>query len=281
VHVTGAAGGSRPTITSAFNPPTMAPGNTSFDTVTVTGNVAHGAPTGDITFYACGPTAKATPCTNPNEGPATVEVKPVSDDSSTAQAEVEATPVGWYCLLEQYSGNGYYKPGSDNSAPSECVHVTNGGGGGHKYTPTIASAVRPKTIAFGNTALDTVTVTGKASAGSPSGFVDVYACGPTSGATPCTAPNIGPADVQLSPESGDRATGSATIDPGSPGWYCFLDQYTGDANYRAVSDNNTATECLDVTNGAATAPGASSTLRASSQGATTTDGAGSAPTFTF
>jgi hypothetical protein len=264
VHAT-KGGGATPTITSAFDPPKMAPGNTSVDTVTVTGNVAHGAPTGDMTFYACGPTAKATPCTNPNQGPATVEVSQVSDDSSQAQAEVEASPVGWYCLLEEYSGDSYYKPVSDNSAPSECVHVTNGGGGGPKYTPTISSAARPKTVAYGNTALDTITVTGNATAGSPSGYVDVYACGPTSAATPCTSPNAGPADVQLSPESGDRATGSATLDPGSPGWYCFLDQYTGDSNYRAVSDNKTGSECVDVTDGDSATQGRSTTLTTAGQ----------------
>jgi hypothetical protein len=260
-------GGATPTITSAFDPPKVAPGNASVDTVTVTGNVAHGAPTGYMTFYACGPTAKATPCTNPNEGPATVEVYPASNDSSTAQAEVLATPVGWYCLLEEYSGDSYYKPVSDNSAPSECVHVTNGGGGGQKYTPTISSVVTPRTVPYGDTALDTITVTGNATAGSPSGYVTVYACGPTSAATPCTTPNIGPADVELSPESGDRATGSATLDPGSPGWYCFLDQYTGDSNYRAVSDNRTGSECVHVTDGDSTTPGRSTTLTTGGQSA--------------
>ena len=38
-----------------------------------------------------------------------------------------------------------------------------------------------------------------------------------------------------------------TFQPNGTGWYCFLDQYSGDSNYKPVSDNNTATECVDVT----------------------------------
>jgi hypothetical protein len=90
-------------------------------------------------------------------------------------------------------------------------------------------------------------VTGNATAGSPTGTVTFAVCGPTALATPCTAPTIGPATAELSPESGDRSVASATLSPGAPGWYCFLDQYSGDGNYTTVSDNDTATECLEVT----------------------------------
>ncbi len=252
-----------PTIASSLSPKTIASGGTSVDTVTVTGKAAAGSPTGTVSFYVCGPTASAAACTSPNLGPFTVGLSTESGNRSTAAITIQANSPGWFCFLDQYNGDANYSAVSDNDAATECLDVTGGGGGG-PYTPTIVSSVSPSTIVYGNTAIDTITVTGNATAGSPSGTVSVYACGPTSTATPCTSPNIGPAVVTLSPESGNRATGSATIDPGSPGWYCFLDQYNGDGNYTTVSDNNTATECLDVTSGAGIAHGATTTLRGSS-----------------
>ncbi|HXQ62340.1 MAG TPA: hypothetical protein VN796_08395 [Acidimicrobiales bacterium] len=247
LDVTGGGGGSTPTITSALSPSSIGVGGTATDTATVTGKAAHGSPTGTLTFSVCGPTAKAAPCTSPNLGPVTVGLTEESGNRSVASVGIQPGSPGWYCFLDQYSGDANYSAVSDNDASTECLDVTGGGGGS---TPTITSAVSPSSIQYGNTAIDTITVTGNASGGSPTGTVTVYACGPTSSATRCTSPNIGPAVVTLSLESGDRSTGSATIDPGSPGWYCFLDQYNGDSHYSTVSDNDPATECLDVTSGA-------------------------------
>ncbi len=246
-----------PTVTSALSPSSIPAGSTSVDTVTVTGKPAAGSPTGSVTFYVCGPTAKATPCTSPNLGPVTVGLSSESGNRSTTSITIQADTPGWYCFLDQYNGDANYTAVSDNDPATECLDVTNGGGGS---TPTITSSVSPSSIVLGNTAIDTITVTGNATGGSPGGTVNVYACGPTATKTPCTSPNIGPAVVTLSPESGNRATGSATIDPGAPGWYCFLDQYNGDGYYTTVTDNDTATECLDVTNGAGTAHAGATTL---------------------
>jgi hypothetical protein len=96
-------------------------------------------------------------------------------------------------------------------------------------------------------------VTGNSTHGSPTGTLTFAACGPTASAAPCTSPNIGPQTAELSPESGNASYAQAVIGPGAPGWYCFLDVYNGDANYTSVSDNNTATECLDVTSSSAAA----------------------------
>jgi hypothetical protein len=52
-----------------------------------------------------------------------------------------------------------------------------------------------------------------------------------------------------------------TLQVNGTGWFCFLDEYSGDANYQAVSDNDTATECVDVTSsGASAQSGAAATL---------------------
>jgi F420-dependent methylenetetrahydromethanopterin dehydrogenase len=61
-----------------------------------------------------------------------------------------------------------------------------------------------------------------------------------------------------------------TIEPGAPGWYCFLDIYSGDGHYTSATDN-TSTECLDVTTSQVTA-------NAASPGPTPAIGAGSTST---
>src|SRR5580658_3551913 len=88
-------------------------------------------------------------------------------------------------------------------------------------TPTIKSAVGSASVSVGST----VTDTGKAKYGAPTGTVTINACGPTSSATPCTTPNMGSATVSLSPGTKNRATAIADITPTSAGWYCFLDDY--------------------------------------------------------
>jgi hypothetical protein len=72
--------------------------------------------------------------------------------------------------------------------------------------------------------------------------------------------------VGLSAESGNRSEAGVQINPGAPGWYCFLDQYNGDSHYSVVTDNDTSTECLHVTSSGAGAnqPAAATTLKAAS-----------------
>jgi hypothetical protein len=239
-----------PTLTSALTSSSIALGSTDIDTATVTGTSAGGSPTGTVTFSACGPTTAATPCTSPNAGSAPADVSPGPNNSSTASAAIDPGAPGWYCFFDQYSGDGNYSAVSDNDTTTECLDVTSSSS--HLATPTLKTAVGSATIALGSTDTDTATVTGTSHLGSPTGTVTFSACGPTSSATPCTAPDAGSASAGLSPGARHRSTASATIDPGSPGWYCFLDQYTGDAHYKPVSDNNAGTECLDVTGSTST-----------------------------
>jgi hypothetical protein len=118
---------------------------------------------------------------------------------------------------------------------------------GALVAPTLTTALSSSSIPFGSTAVDTATVTGKGTRGSPTGTVTFSACGPTATATPCTSPNVFSVIVVLKARAHHRSTASVTIIPGAPGWYCFLDTYSGDAHYASVSDNDTATECLHVT----------------------------------
>ena len=61
------------------------------------------------------------------------------------------------------------------------------------------------------------------------------------------------ATAGLSPESGNRSVTDVTVAPETPGWFCLLDEYNGDGNYKVVTDNDTATECFDATNTASAA----------------------------
>jgi hypothetical protein len=59
--------------------------------------------------------------------------------------------------------------------------------------------------------------------------------------------------VELSSQSGDSSAAAVEVTPYDTGWYCLLDQYSGDANYSPVSDNATATQCLHVTGSSSSA----------------------------
>jgi hypothetical protein len=100
-------------------------GASDSDTVTVTGNSYGGAPTGTVTFYVCGPTPTATPCTaKTTELSKAVKLTTGSNDTSTAtSATFKPTKVGMWCFAGYYSGNTDYAPGSDTSV-DECFSVT-------------------------------------------------------------------------------------------------------------------------------------------------------------
>jgi hypothetical protein len=236
----------KPTVSSSLSSTSIPYGDTVNDTATVVGKAAKGSPTGTVTFSVCGPTSSATPCTSPNGGSATVTLSTEARHRSTATVTVDPGATGWFCLLDRYSGDAKYKAASDNNTGTECFDVTNGGTG--HDTPTIKSSLSSSSIPYGDSAVDTAVLTGNSTAGSPTGSVTFDVCGPTSSATPCAAADaVATATVELESESGDRSTTAVTVNPGSPGWYCFFDQYNGDANYKVVTDNDTATECLDVT----------------------------------
>jgi hypothetical protein len=258
LHVTSGGGGqATPGISSALNPASITVGSTTTDTVTLTGNATKGSPTGNVTFYVCGATSSPTPCNSTANGLAIVGLSSESGNRSVASLTVQVeSGTGWFCFLEQYSGDSNYKAVSDNDSSTECVHVTGGGGGG-TATPTIKSVLSPSSMTVGGTTTDIVTLTGNATSGSPTGNVTFYYCGPTSSATPCNSTANGLAIVGLSSESGNRSFAGLNIQIQTSGWFCFLEQYSGDSNYKAVSDNDASTECVHVTNSAASAHRAS------------------------
>ena len=239
-----------PTFTTALSSPSVPFGSSAVDFATVTGNAGFGAPTGYVTFEACGPTATAAACTSPNVGPATVELSPRSASSSTASVSIDPGAPGWYCFLDFYSGDRHYTSATDNDTATECLDVTTTAP--TKTTPTFTTALGSPSVPLGSSSVDTATVTGSAGGGAPTGSVTFAVCGPTASPTACTSPNVSSVTVGLSPQTSTSSTASVTLEPGAPGWYCFLDTYSGDTHYTSVTDNDTATECLDVTTTAPT-----------------------------
>ena len=139
----------------------------------------------------------------------------------------------------------HYKKVTDNDTATECLDVTSGGGGGRLHAHHQVGS-QPSTTTVNGSAVDTATVTGNATAGSPTGSVDLLRVRPDLGGHPCTSRrHSSPWPRWSSPPSRVTARSpDVTIQPSTgTGWYCFLDQYSGDANYKPVSDNDAATEC--------------------------------------
>jgi IPT/TIG domain len=99
-------------------------GTGNSDSAVVTGNAGGGAPTGSVTFYECGPTASATPCTSQtNEVGSPVTLTPGSGDVSYASsAALVFNSAGTYCFAAYYSGDPNYSASQDTST-EECFVV--------------------------------------------------------------------------------------------------------------------------------------------------------------
>jgi hypothetical protein len=113
---------------------------------------------------------------------------------------------------------------------------------------TTATAPSSGSIQLGASVTDGATVTGDDAFGSPTGVVDFFVCGPTTGAQDCTsqAVQVG-GDAGLTPGPNDTATATSdAFTPTSTGIWCFGGDYSGDGNYGASSDTSTD-ECVDVT----------------------------------
>ena len=113
-------------------------------------------------------------------------------------------------------------------------------------SPEIASSPAGASIMLGTSDVDTAVITGD-SAGSPTGTVSFYECGPTATATACTStanPLGGPVGLAAGP--GDTATASSpSFTPTATGYWCFAETYSGDATFSPGADT-TSDGCVDV-----------------------------------
>ena len=197
-------------------------GDSDSDAVTVTG--ADGiAPTGTVTFYACGPDATATACTTTAGTEVGTPVGLTGSGSIATATSASFSPgsAGTYCFLGVYSGDTLYPSASDSSTTDECFTV---GATGSSVTTAPGSA----SIVLGNSDTDTATVTGAAGDVAPTGTVTFLVCGPTDAATACNGPTAaGPggtevgSPVALTAVTAVRSTAtSAPFTPTATGTYC-------------------------------------------------------------
>jgi hypothetical protein len=236
--------GSEGQFTSSPAFATIMLGATNSDTATVTGNSGFGMPTGTVSFYTCGPTASPTPCAAqavPLGGAETLTS--TGGDSASATSPVFApTGPGIWCFAVTYSGDADYTQATDTTDGCFVVH------------PTIATTPTLSTIILGYTDSDTATVYGTA-AGSPTGSVTFFSCGPTATPTPCTSQSdpLG-STVTLTAAGDDSATAtSPAFTPTAVGDWCFAGDYSGDSNYASGSDTTTD-ECFTVVSDFSTTP---------------------------
>jgi hypothetical protein len=230
-----------PVVTTSPTTSTITLGATDGDGVTVTGPPSVGAtPTGTVTFYVCGPFKSATACTAAGTKLGSATLSGSSGKASATSPSYTPSAAGTYCFLGVYSGDGNYLGASDGSTSRECFTVTMDPST-VVTTPTLAS------IVLGQTDSDTIIVTGNAAAGSPTGTVTFYVCGPTTTFTPCTSTKkkIKKA-VKLVPGPNDTATAtSKAFTPTAVGDWCFAGYYSGDSNYLPGSDSS-IDECITV-----------------------------------
>jgi Bacterial Ig-like domain (group 3) len=213
-------------------------GRSETDTATVTGNAAGGSPMGGIEFIVCD--KGAGPCTAANDtdlGLAPVSAGPGNTATATSPSFTAPHP-GTFCFLADYLGDPNYVASSDES-PAECFTV------GPAPSAT-QSTPAPASIAVGQSATDSVTLTGNATGGSPTGSVSFFVCGP--GASDCSSGGtaLGAGPMTVAGGAGNTATAtSGSFTPSAAGTYCFRADYGGDTNYDPSSDGSTD-ECVTV-----------------------------------
>ncbi len=215
-------------------------GGSDGDSVTVSGD-AGGSPTGSVDFYECGPTSAGSCASTANQVGTSVAVTAGIGDTATASTSTPFTPSGGpgtYCFYAVYSGDGSYLGSSDGSS-DECFTVT-------AAAAASVSAPTASIIPVGGSDKDSVTVSGIPLAGSPTGSVSFYECGPNVSSCSSTAEQVG-ASVNLVAAVGNTATATSAgfAPPAGPGTYCFYAVYSGDANYLGSSDGS-SDECFTV-----------------------------------
>jgi hypothetical protein len=220
---------------------TVTPGTLVTDSATVsTGVYNAGTPSGSVQFYFCGPTATATPCSISSETQFGAPVV-LSGGSATSPEAEGPTTVGYYCWSAVYTpDNSNFVGSQSTTTTNECFQVV---------APTTVTTTSSYTgvVMPGTLVTDSATVAAVPSgAGTPSGELQFYFCGPTATATPCSVSSetqFG-APVTL---SGGSATSPESEGPTAVGYYCWSAVYTPDnTNFISSQSTTTTNECFQI-----------------------------------
>jgi hypothetical protein len=217
-------------------------GSSNTDGATVTGLGGGVDPTGSVTFYECGPTASATPCTSSSWTQFDTEsLSGSSNPDTVTSASFTPDAAGTWCFAAVYSGDGNYT-GSSDQGTDECFTVA---GVGSSTTSSPSSS----TAALDGPNSDNLVVTGADAASNapyPTGHVTFYTC--PEGVDPCTSANWTQLGSTMTLGTGEGNTNSATsadFTNDATGAWCFAAVYSGDGNYGGSSDQ-TSHECYTV-----------------------------------
>jgi uncharacterized repeat protein (TIGR01451 family) len=139
-----------PTITTQVSAAQVISGQSVTDLATLTGS--KGTVTGTVTFFLCGPTVSATPCTTAGTsfGPVTLS------GGQATSPPMSPTGAGTYCLRLEYTpdATALYSEGVSTSTTNECFTVID-------INPSIEVLKDPdsQSIVSGNTVTFTIKVT--------------------------------------------------------------------------------------------------------------------------
>ena len=244
------------------------PGAAVHDTATVTGNQTSDTPSGNVTFFLCGPISGGTGSCG--SGGSSLGAAALSGSGATASADSPdvntlASPLapGLYCFRAEWPGDNNY-PGTliefgGASGTNECFTVQKI----KTATTTMPSVGSGGSTSLGSSVTDFAIVQATNSGdGTPTGTVTFFVCDPTQttgGACPTGGTQVGsPVTTQAVSGSSPPASSadSSPVTVNKTGTWCFRAEYTpggaNGSNYTGSSDASSA-ECFTVTDTTASA----------------------------
>jgi hypothetical protein len=211
-----------PAIVTAVADGSLAIGESTTDTASITKPAGAPTVTGTVTFVFYGPadnTCTGTPAF-------TSASRPITAAGSVSMSEPFTPPsLGTYHAVATYSGDANY-----NSVQTSCLDAPETIVVG-KATPAINTEVTPGSLTLGGSASDTATITKPAGAPTPTGTVTFVFYGPNdddcNGTPAFTSANR--------PVTGGTTAVSEVFTPPAAGTYHVIATYNGDANYTTVA----------------------------------------------
>jgi hypothetical protein len=234
------------------------PGNAVHDTATVTGNNPSATPSGNVTFYLCGPLPNAAGCSSSDSTRALVGTGTLSGSGGTASADspnVNAPGselgAGIYCFEAAWPGDNNYPTKLDvTSATNECFTVSQ-----IRTTTVTTPSVGPNGILVGSSVSDNAIITALQGGGGPiTGTVTFYLCSPSQtvgGACPDGSGTLVSSTTSLTDRGTTPPSASANSDPVTvnlTGTWCWRAVYDPGSNHNYTgSEDAGSTECFLVT----------------------------------
>ena len=243
----------------------VSPGTPVTDTAIVSFKGSTVLPTGNVTFYLCGPIATGN-CVAPAgtqvgspvplaaaSPPVAGQVQAVSSAVNTAGSPL--TP-GRYCFRASYPGDTNYPDAlTETNSAQECF-VVRQIPTSTVTTPSDSSGTPlPASVPLGTSLYDVAVVTGNSVGGSPTGNVNFFVCNPSQvtgaagaevcGATDGTAVTGNPRPLTPGANNTSSAISGAVVG-NTAGVWCFRATYVPTGTTYIGSSDNAHTECVTV-----------------------------------